>query len=49
MPVRKISSERKMAATKFLWMLCRLERSLRRIANRRKVMRRATREEETVV
>lgn len=49
MPSRKTSSEKKSAATKFLWMAWRFERSRRRRHSRMKVMRRRNRETDTVV
>lgn len=48
MPMRKTSSEKKSAATRFLWMLCRLERSFRRIASSMKVISKASSEADTV-
>lgn len=49
MPMRKTSSEKKSAATRFLWMLWRLECSFLSRASRMKVRSRATREADTVV
>lgn len=48
MPMRKTSSEKKSAATRFLWMLCRLERSFRRMASSMKVISKASNEADTV-
>lgn len=49
MPRRKTSSEKKSAATRFLWMAWRLVRSLRKRHSRMKVIRRRNRDTETVV
>lgn len=48
MPIRKTSSEKKSAATRFLWMLWRLERSFLRMASSMKVISKASNEADTV-
>jgi len=47
--MRKTSSEKKRAATRVLWMLCKLDRSVRIRTSRMKVISKATNEMETVV
>ena len=49
MPMRKTSSEKKSAATRFLWMSWRLERRRRNRASRMKVRSSATRDAVTEV
>lgn len=45
-PTRKMSWEKNRAAMRFLWMLCRLERSVRTRESRMKDTRRATRDKD---
>ena len=45
-PTMKMSWEKKRAAVRFLWMLCRLERSVRTRESRTKATRRATRDKD---
>ena len=46
-PLRKTSCEKKSAATRFLWLLCRLECSVRTSARRTKATSRAARDRDT--